>query len=64
MNRPAREAKSVQRFVRSNGLDTALYKKYLYLLLSEAIMEISKNNIMPVLNLKLKIRHYYMAIFT
>ena len=27
------EAKSVKRFERSNGLDTALYKNYLYLLL-------------------------------
>ena len=27
------EANSVERFERSNGLDTALYKNYLYLLL-------------------------------
>ena len=27
------KAKSVKRFERSNGLDTALYKNYLYLLL-------------------------------
>ena len=31
MNRSAREAKRVKRFERSNGLDTALYKNYLYL---------------------------------
>ena len=31
MNRSAREAKSVKRFERSNGLDTAIYKLYLYL---------------------------------
>ena len=32
MNRSAGEARSVKRFERSNGLDTALYKKnYLYL---------------------------------
>ena len=33
MNRSVREGKkSVKRFERSNGLDTALYKNYLYLL--------------------------------
>ena len=31
MNRSARGGKSVKRFERSNGLDTALYKNYLYL---------------------------------
>ena len=30
MNRSAREGKSVKRFERSNGLDTALYKNYLF----------------------------------
>ena len=30
MNRSAREAKSVKRVERSNGLDTALYKNYLF----------------------------------
>ena len=34
MNRSVREGKkSVKRFERSNGLDTALYKNYLYLFL-------------------------------
>ena len=31
MNRSARKAKSVKSFERSNGLDTALYKNYLYI---------------------------------
>ena len=31
MSRSARGAKSVKRFELSNGLDTALYKNYLYL---------------------------------
>ena len=31
MNRSAREGKSVKRFEQFNGLDTALYKNYLYL---------------------------------
>ena len=31
------EAKSVKRFERSNGLDTALYKNYLYLFLSDIL---------------------------
>ena len=31
MNRSVREGKSGKRFERSNGLDTALYKNYLYL---------------------------------
>ena len=31
MNRSVREGKNVKRFERSNGLDTALYKNYLYL---------------------------------
>ena len=31
MNRSVRKGKSVKRFERSNGLDTALYKNYLYL---------------------------------
>ena len=30
MNRSAREGKSVKRFERSDGLDTVLYKNYLY----------------------------------
>ena len=35
MNRSARDAKSVKRFERSNGLDIALYKKnYLYLIIA------------------------------
>ena len=33
MNRSVREGKIVKRFERSNGLDTALYKNYLYLYL-------------------------------
>ena len=33
MNRSVREGKSVMRFERSKGLDTALYKNYLYLYL-------------------------------
>ena len=31
MNRSVREGTSVKRFERSNGLDNALYKNYLYL---------------------------------
>ena len=34
MNRSVREGKSVKPFERSNGLDTALYKNYLYLYLT------------------------------
>ena len=32
MNRSVREGKSVKRFERSNGLDTALFKNYLFFL--------------------------------
>ena len=37
MNRSVREGKSVKRFERSNGLDTALYKNYLYLIIPSNI---------------------------
>ena len=32
MNRSVRDGKSVKRFERSNGLDTALYKNYLFIM--------------------------------
>ena len=39
MNRSARGVKSVKRFEWSNGLDTALYKNYLYLLPNMKVSE-------------------------
>ena len=39
---PSGRAKSVKRFERSNGLDTALYKKNLYLFLLNEAFELYK----------------------
>ena len=42
MNRSAREGKSVKRFERSDGLDTALYKNYLYVYIGFLILNRSQ----------------------
>ena len=47
MTRSVMEGESVKRFERSNGLDTALYKNYLYLLCdTTAVMRVSRDRTM------------------
>ena len=44
------KAKSVKRFERSNGLDTALYKNYLYLLAKKLSMSLCQTKWLPCLS--------------